>query len=119
MAMGNASDAPAYALPPHADRGDRDPVLAARYLLVSPDSLLADVLEAALSPAGKAALANGRIGVAVHGRRQRPGLRLRAGDRIELLAGIVADPQSERRARVKAERQQQGANQGRDKWRTR
>lgn len=67
-----------------------------------------------LTPAARARLEQGGIGIAVFGRRGRNEQLLRAGDRIELLGPITADPKSNRLKRVRADRHERG----RDKWRT-
>lgn len=112
--QGASTSLPAYALPAVAGRQQRDPVLVSTVVPTLPGSAVADLLARWLTPAAHQAIAARRIDLAIHGQRIRAGQRLREGDRIELLAGIQADPRSDRRARVRAERQQAG----RDKWRT-
>ncbi len=52
-------------------------------------------------------------GASIWGRRISKSQKISAGDRIELLGPITADPKSERRARVKAERKSLAGN----RWR--
>lgn len=40
------------------------------------------------------------LGYAVHGERVEPTRRLRDGDRVELLSGLIADPKQARRRRA-------------------
>ena len=70
-------------------------------------------MAAMLTPDALALVECRQARVAVFGRRQRPGMRLSAGDRIELLGPIWADPKAARRRRVEREREGESGR----KWR--
>ncbi len=74
---------------------------------------LARLLEDCLTPEAAARISRGEASVAVHGRRMRPGLPLHAGDRVELLGPVTADPKAARQHRVARER----AGEAGRKWR--
>lgn len=92
----------------------RQPVLVRKEFTVSAGTTLEQFLDQNLTNIAQQALGQESIGVAVFGRRGRLSQLLYQDDRIELLGPIVADPKSDRRARVKADR----SAGGRDKWRT-
>jgi len=52
----------------------------------------------------------GRLTLACYGRKIEPTQRLVAGDRIEILRPLTADPKDQRRARVSAVRKQSARN---------
>jgi putative ubiquitin-RnfH superfamily antitoxin RatB of RatAB toxin-antitoxin module len=95
---------PAFAL-----AGADGPRLRARCLDYSGeptlDALMTDPRLADLA----AQLAEGRWRIAVYGKPARPAMPIYDGDRIELLGPIVADPRQARHARVRAERDREGA----------
>lgn len=53
---------------------------------------------------GRADLDPGRLGYAIHGRAVPADRVLEAGDRVEILRPLVADPRDRRRARARAGR---------------
>jgi len=92
----------------------RQPALAMASRQVGVGSDVEQALAAHLSEQALRRLASGEISAAIFGRRARSDQALYAGDRIELLGPISADPKDARRARVQHERQVSS----RDKWKT-
>lgn len=80
-----------YALPDRADR----------YLIALPEgSTVKQAVERSGVLAAHPEIDLARDGIAVFGRRVPPERRLAAGDRVEVLRPLVADPKSARRDRA-------------------
>lgn len=97
-----------------SEADDRQPALAMAIREVPPGTNVEQALQAHLNGQALARLASGLSSAAIYGRRARSDQPLYAGDRIELLGPITADPKDARRARVLHERQVSE----RDKWKT-
>lgn len=76
--------------------------------VVQRDATVADALERIGRADLLTDLREGRLTVAIFGEHARADTRLHDGDRIELLAGITADPKVSRARRAEVQRQRQG-----------
>lgn len=111
MASSDAISRSAYAV---TEADSRQPALVTAERQVRAGSDVEQAFEAHLSEPALRRLASGEISAAIFGRRARSNQPLYAGDRIELLGPISADPKGARRERVQHERQVSA----RDKWKT-
>ncbi len=73
-------------------------------LQVPPGTTVAGAGERSGLLKGRTDLAVGRLGYAIHGRAVPPDRVLEAGDRVEILRPLAADPRDRRRARARAGR---------------
>jgi putative ubiquitin-RnfH superfamily antitoxin RatB of RatAB toxin-antitoxin module len=75
---------------------------------VAPGTTVAELVQQILTPAGRRLIESGTHGVTVFGRRVRAAYVLAAGDRIELVGPVAADPKADRHRRVADQRQASG-----------
>lgn len=83
-------------------------VLCCERLSLPLGASVSDALAALDRPDLRAQLDAGELSVAIYGETASPQSSLHAGDRIELLAPLVADPKQSRARRAEVQRRRQG-----------
>ena len=91
-----------------ADRAPGVPQVRRERVKLPADATVADALSATNRPELGIGLANGSLSAAIFGEAVTLQSPLHGGDRIELLAPLVADPKHSRARRAEVQRQRRG-----------